>query len=100
MEDRYDCIRRILGDGSLEGIYNTVIDVGQVTNNPTENEFKMVGYLVKILQEKLKGRVAIINGYPGRTTITHLITANPFVQEKHVQPFYSMKEALDWLSGR
>jgi hypothetical protein len=97
MEERYECIHRIMKDQSIDGKYSILINVCQVSNGPTPDNMLSIVSLVERLQSKFGGRVAIVNTQIGHVTITNLIALSAHCGADSVRAFLCENDALEWL---
>ncbi len=97
MEDRYDLVQRVMNDASLDGSYQVLINVCDVSNSPSAGDIGSIASLIERLQSRFRGRVAILNTGVGHVTVTHLIALVAEYGNDNVRAFMFEKEAREWL---
>ena len=93
MVDRADCVQRMLADNSLPVPSHVLIDVCTVVNSPTVDDIPMIRLMIRLLQSKFLGKVAILNTVVGHTFLSHAIAIEVW---DNCRAFHSAKEARDW----
>jgi len=97
MEERCDCVDRLMHDQLIEGTYNILIDVSQVSNSPTSEEMHSIVSLIEKMNSKFGGRLALVNTHVGHVTITDLIALSACGGSDDVRAFMIENEARAWL---
>jgi len=97
IEERYDCLSRLVWDKTIAPNIHILIDVRRVTNVPTTEECFSIITLIDQLQFRFTGRLAILNNGTGRVTTTHLIVAGAKSGPDKLKAFISEPAARQWL---
>jgi hypothetical protein len=97
LEDRYDCVRRMMSDKSADKESNILINVCEVTNKPSSDDIPAIVSLIMRLRTRYGGRIAILNTVAGHVTLTNLIALSADIDDGKVRAFLSDTEALKWL---
>lgn len=99
MEERYDCVNRLVTDQSLDRGLHILINVCEVSNLPSSLDISSIVSLVEKLQTRFRGRVAIVNAVVGHVTVTSLISLSAECGENKVRSFFTEDEAREWLNS-
>jgi|SRR6185369_4567258 len=97
MEERYDCVKILMNDQSIESKHHILIKVCKVINTPLPNDIPSIVSLIERLHSKFKGRVAILNTVAGHVTFSNIIALSSHSYPDNVQSFLTETEALEWL---
>ncbi len=97
LQERIDCVKRMMNDQSIAGEFHILIDVCRVSNSPSSGDIRSIVSLIELLLVKFKGRVAILNTHAGHVTVTHLIALSAVSGPDDVRAFMAEEEAREWL---
>ncbi|QVL33752.1 hypothetical protein KIH39_07550 [Telmatocola sphagniphila] len=98
VEDRWDCVDRLLQDPSLPQKAFVLIDVSQVTNRPNPNEVPWLGSLCAKLLKRFQSKIAFLSTAIGLSTIYQLLALTVDMNGSQVQVFYSEDTAKAWFA--
>ena len=99
MDQRYECIQRIMNDPILNGRIHVLIDISRITATPTPDNARSVVTLIQLLIDKFMSRVAIMHNRVGHATTTHLVALYANRNQYSVRAFLDNTAARDWLLG-
>ena len=97
IEDRHFCVKKILEDITLPGSCDVVIDVNNLSGQPSNSGAREIAYLVNVLRERFAKRVAILNGRVGHATASQIIAL--LTDSVSVRAFLTEDEMNEWLSS-
>ena len=97
IQDRTECVQDILSDSSLPDKCNILLDIGLVSNDPRPEDAQQMVYLIKRLQERFRGNMAILTLPTRHVTLTHLLAASSSTESRKVKAFMSVDGAKQWL---
>jgi len=97
LDERYNCVRNLLRNDFLGRTYHALFEVSSITNNLLAHELQPTATLLAMLQDKIQGRVAIVNTHAGHATTASLVAISADADCRFVRAFLSVDEARDWL---
>jgi hypothetical protein len=98
VQERHGAVLRAMRDKSLPTQCDILIDVSGISEEPLGDDRQLIASLLRLLQERFSGRIAIITGggaVSHSTVILIVFLADS--GERSLRSFSSREEALLWL---
>lgn len=99
LSERCNIVQRLLDDDSLKAPMSILLDVRKVTNELQQQELLPVAALLRFLQAKFKGRLAIVSADPTHIANESAVAMAADQTSKRVKLFVSENSASTWLAS-
>lgn len=98
IEERFDCVERLLTDKAMPAQAAVLINIAQVENCPCADDVKWIALLLGSLHARFRARVALVNSATDRIPLSEMIaqSVDPGIGE--VRAFASENAARAWLA--
>ena len=94
MPERADCIRRMLADVLLPVPSNVLIDVSTVLIAPTMDDVPNIQFMLRLVQAKFKGKIAILSTVVGHSIVSYMIA----IGISDCRAVFTKQETRDWFA--
>jgi len=99
LQERYVLVNRLLNDSRVPDQSAVLIDARGAVDTLSETEVPVVAELIRRLQTRFAGRVALLSTNTGHVTTSHLVAFSAYDPDS-VVAFVSETDAREWLGRR